>query len=334
MKGRRSLAVQAGRLIQRVPLSWGRALESPLVRLGSRRGSEPCLIVLLALPRSGSTLTYQCLIHALQPLYLSNLWNMLYALPWSGGSVSAKRCAGHHSDFRSTQGFVGGLCGPAEGMRFWSYWCGCGLDESSGRSLPEARLQRRLAYLRQTLSVLTSPEKPMVTGYLGHVLAFDRLREWFPEAVFVRLHRDPLSNAVSILRSRQHDPDTWFSVFPRECDGALSGGLFAQIASQVYWLNRRLEAVQNDPRAVHVTYEDLCGDPNAELRRIASFCNDQGSRLEVRESLPGTFPYRSAVKSESEDIAALARELENLEARYGSLAGTPSGNEVGGCSRC
>lgn len=316
---RRSLVVQAARLLQRLPQGWARPLEAPLMRHHTG-GQKANLIFLLALPRSGSTLTYQALIHGLQPLYLSNLWNLLYGVPWVGGRISRRRCFGHASDFRSSHGFVEGLCGPAEGLRFWSYWTGAGLDETASAPVSEERLAQRAGYFREVVGALSSPEAPLVGGYLGHALVAERLRAWFPEAVFVRLHRDPLSNAASILRSRMAGSGAWFSTFPKECEAVQGQGLHAEVAAQVFWLNRRLAWLEQDERTVHVAYEELGANPNSALQRVIEGSNACGLALSAQRSLPDSFGYRVASPDDDADTSRLAGELERLEAEYGALS--------------
>lgn len=319
MSGRQSFIVQAARLVQRLPLAWLRVLEAPFVQTRTCSSSHSKLIFILALPRSGSTLTYQCLIHGLQPRYLSNLWNLLYALPWAGGCLSARKCANYQSDFQSSHGFVQGICGPAEGLRFWSYWCGCGLDELQDVPMRDTLLTRRVDYLRRTFALLATTKSPFVSGYLGHVLAVEKLRQWFPEAIFVRLHRDPLSNAASILRSRKKGAQGWFSVFPKECASSKGANVYEQVASQVYWLNRRLEAVADDKLTIHISYEGLCQNPRAEVQRVVDFCNERGMQLQIRQEFPRYFDYRLVRQNESSDTSKLYSALNELQGVHGSL---------------
>jgi hypothetical protein len=228
-------------------------------------------------------------------------------------------CAKYQSDFQSSQGFVQGICGPAEGFQFWSYWCGCGLDDLQDASLHDTLLARRISYLRRTLALLSTSEIPFVSGYLGHTLAIERLRQWFPEAVFVRLYRDALSNAASILRSRQKGDHGWFSVFPRECAAAKGANRHTQVASQVYWLNRRLEALAGDEQTIHISYEGLCQNPRREVQRVVDFCNEKGMQLEVQQELPEHFDYKVVHEEDNKDIALLYQALKELQGKYGPL---------------
>lgn len=314
---RRSLVVRTARLLQRMPQSWARPLEAPLVRRGS--SGQPWLIFLLALPRSGSTLTYQTLIHGLGPLYLSNLWNLFYGMPFLGGKLSLRCCRGYESDFQSSQGFVGGLCGPAEGLGFWSYWTGAGMSDASAR-VSEARLSRRVEYFRNVVRSLTSSEMPFVAGYLGHVLVAESLRAWFPDAIFIRLHRDPVSNAASILRIRQVGSGDWFSVRPIECESVQGKGLHEEVVAQVYWLNRRLAWLEQDDRTIHLSYEELSAKPDSTLQRIIDECNACGLELSLQKTLPSSFDYRVVSPDDDHDSARLSEELQRLEIEHGSIS--------------
>jgi len=305
-------------MAQKVPLGWLRPLESLWMRVSNRRDAKPRMVILLALPRSGSTLTYQVLVHGLKPVYLSNIGNLFYQVPLFGGLVSKRRCAGYRSDFRSSQGFVTGACGPAEGLRFWSYWCSQGLDELDVPAIGEKTLVRREEHLRRVFSCLSSRSSPYVTGYLGHVLAWERLRSLFPEALFVRLHRDPVSNALSLLRSRPNEDDGWFSVRPKECDGLEARDRHFQVAAQVYWLNKRLQGIAKDD-VVHLQYEDLCRNPSVELDRVASACNARGMTLSPSDDLPASFEYKVADPACDQDAARIRQALDELESKHGVL---------------
>ena len=259
--------------------------------------------------------------HGLQSLYLSNPWNLLYGVPLLGGRISRRHCLGHESDFRSSHGFVEGLCGPAEGLRFWSYWTGAGLNETAEPPISQKRLQqRRVAYFRKVVCALASPDIPLLGGYLGHALVAKRLRAWFPEAVFVRLHRDPLSNATSILRSRIAASSAWFSTFPKECESVQGRGIHAEVAAQVYWLNRRLSWLREDQRTIHLSYEGLAADPNSALQRVIEGGNACGLALSAKGSLPNSFKYRVASPSDNADTSRLAENLDQLESKHGPIS--------------
>jgi hypothetical protein len=201
MSYRSSFIVRLARRIQNTPLWLFGFVEWPFVALFGKQYDFTQAIIVLALPRSGSTVTYQTLCHGLSVNYLSNLWNLFYQLPLVGGWLAARKARYHHSDFSSQHGFVPGLDGPAEGLRFWKWWLDCGLSDSDCHNLSEEKRHKRIVYLRRVLSVLIRRYQPFATAYLGHALVPDRVYNAFPNAVLIRLRREPVSNALSLLKS-------------------------------------------------------------------------------------------------------------------------------------
>lgn len=88
------------------------------------RATVPSAIFIIALPRSGSTLTYQCFSSRFVLNYLTNFTHFffkvfLFSSLISFGFIST---LGSVSTFRSSNGFVAGFLGQAEGLIFWRYW--------------------------------------------------------------------------------------------------------------------------------------------------------------------------------------------------------------------
>ncbi|MDG6348299.1 sulfotransferase [Luteimonas sp. 8-5] len=310
MKGRDAFVVRLGRVLQALPLAWLRPLEKLSLSLIPAR--EPHIIFLIAPPRSGSTVCYQALVHSLQPMYLSNLWNLLYQLPLLGGLLSRLKCTGHASSFSSTRGFVEGLCGPAEGLRFWSYWFGHGLSDPgpAGRPPPEAGT----AHVRAVLGCLSRPERPFVAGYIGHTLVVEELIRLFPAAVFVHLRRDLADNAMSILAIRRELPGgADFSVQPSEWNAHRGGGAHQEAAAQAWLLDRRVRLALDPARTIELRYEDLCANPAAEVGRVVEFCNARGFRLEMKAQLPERLGAGPRMAADSEDLRRIKEILGELD---------------------
>lgn len=275
------------------------------------------MLCILALPRSGSTLTYQSIIHGFDTVYLSNLGNLLYQLPLLGGQLSKIKCKGHNSSFTSSHGFVPGLCGPAEGLKYWSYWAGNHIDERL-QGVGET-FNIRESYLVKCLKTLGSNKSPVLSGYLGHSLIVEKLQKVFRGAIFVRVKRDPLSNALSILKARRATNNQWFSVFPEECKAVVNKSEHEQVASQVYWLNKRLDEHCMEDKTYWLSYEDLCGNPSFELSKLREFCLGQGIELTTKNSMPKEFKYQLVTPEESDDAMLLSEFLNELEAKHGAL---------------
>ncbi len=299
------------------PLKVFQFLEWPFLYL--RKGKRPKLLFVLALPRSGSTLTYQVIVHGLRVRYLSNLWNLLYQLPLIGGCLSKVISQNYKSDFRSEHGFVSGLAGPAEGQKFWQWWLGAGLIDNGEYNIGSAVNKSSLDYIRKVLTRLTWKNEPFVSAYLGHTLVPDRLSEAFPEAAIIRLRRDPVDNALSILRSMRKGTTNWFSVMSVECKKWESASEHERVAAQVYWLNRRLDDASSSSDYLEVHYESICQNPTAELNRIHNFCLNKGVVVDKKFALPESFRYKHADIEADVDAKAIAKAIRELESEYGML---------------
>lgn len=321
MKGRDAFVVRFGRALQAFPLAWLRPIEKLV--LSSSPGREPKVIFLIAPPRSGSTVCYQALVHSLQPMYLSNLWNLLHQLPLLGGLLSRNRCTGHASSFSSSRGFVEGLCGPAEGLRFWDYWFGHGLSEPESTTPPRGFAVRE-SHIRRVLGYLSRPECPFVAGYIGHTLVVEDLIRLFPTAIFVHLHRDLADNAMSILAIRRELPvGADFSVQPREWNVHRGTGMHQEAAAQAWLIDRRIRQTLDPSRTVELHYEDMCTNPGREVAKVVEFCNARGFRLEMKAQLPerlGTIPRTEADPYDLRRIKEILGELDNA-ARAGAGLG-------------
>ncbi|MGV2497804.1 sulfotransferase [Pelagerythrobacter aerophilus] len=316
---RSSPAVRIARCIQELPLWIFRFIEWPVVKIFGRR-KDPSAIFVLALPRSGSTLAYQVICHGLQVNYLSNIWNVFYQLPLLGGAVSGRLATKHRSNFRSAHGFVAGVTGPAEGLRFWQWWLDSGLADDIGIESTEAQNARCL-YLRQTFSALERWWGPFVTTFLGHSLIPDRLRAAFPSSVIIRLRRDPVANALALLNCMRSENVKWFSIKPRECEEFEDADEFRRAAAQVYWLNRRLDDAVGAEDMLTVHYEMLCEDPQRELIRIQEWCRINGIEIQQKFELPSSFTRLSARYTSDSDTRKIHAALDEMEGRFGKLAG-------------
>lgn len=316
---RSSTTVRIARYVQALPLWLCQFIERPFLRyLESRMHPSQALFV-LALPRSGSTVTYQMICHGLDVQYLSNLWSLLYQLPLLGGWLSSRRALRHQSDFQSAHGFVSGLDGPAEGLRFWKWWLDCGLSDSDSHVMPARMLLARVLYLNRVLNTLTRNGRPFASAYLGHVLLPDRLYDAFSGAALIRLRRDPVSNALSLLKSMRASGSQWFSVLPQECVGLESASEHERVAAQVYWLNRRLDAAKCRADMLTVRYEALCTNPSRELSRIQAWCRERGIEVSRKFALPDHFDFKVADIHNDPDARKIKQALKILEDRHGKL---------------
>ena len=283
---RNSLAVRIGRLYQRVSPLFTKV--DDLTFLSRTHHHQSCpKIIILACPRSGSTLTYQVLTSGIQNFHLVNLWNLLYATPYIGGVLTKKKSENYQSNFRSNHGFVEGLWGEAEGLQFWEYWTGQGLHQEGKWNKKQA------AKLSRKIDVLGQADCAFITGFLGHVFCIKELQELFPNAIFVHLTRNILPNALSIYRA---SPKDFFSCKPSTMLQEMPNGRAVQIVKQLFDIQRTILKDIDTERRIVVAYENLCRNPLQEIKRIINFGNQKGQALKLRrnQNIPIRFSFKQA----------------------------------------
>ena len=300
------------REFQNLPFEYLRPVEKLFNRKTNSNLCQP-IIFLLALPRSGSTLTYQSIIHGLEVDYLTNLGNVFYKLPFLGFTFSNLFLPNYQSKFLSDFGFVPGLNGPSEGFKFWSYWTNSFLDEESCNK--ENIVRYRTKYFKSFLNNKFSQNRPFLAGYLGHILKINFLKETYPNSIFLRLRRNKINNAYSIFKARENNDNLkWFSVLPKESKSDMDKNIYYQIASQVYWLNKKMDNVHLDHKTIDISYEDLCKDPNSTIRYLRKRFLNYGLNLKYRNKLPNSFKYNdfSNLKRDP-NVFKLSKALEKIK---------------------
>lgn len=303
--GRRSLIVRAGRTFQRL-LGCSEILDRPFrIWLQSRPVKHTPLVCLLSPPRCGSTLTYQVLCAGIENIHLTNLWNLLYRMPAAGALLSHWLCRHRNSTFESQHGFVPGLCGEAEGLRFWQWWSGQSLQED-----PASLRMDRLKELASIVNRVAGERESYVTGYLGHVFCVEQLRQAFRPALFIHLRRDILSNAYSILRLW---PYRWGSSSPIAHKDCLHLSRPQQAVEQVILIHQLIRRNAQPEDTIIIDYGDLCRNPRRVIREICEGAAKRGITLYPRNPfhLPDQFSQRICPPDRDED----SREIHSYLTR-------------------
>jgi len=275
VENRKSKLVKLGRIYQKIPPKFLSILDLPFDLLLKEKSHCP-MIVLLAAPRSGSTLTYQILTAGLDCFYLTNMWNMLYATPLVGGLISKFLIKNHCFKFNSSGGFVPGIAGQSEGLSFWQYWSGQGLvEDGSGWN---HRLIRRISSKQSKLYGVY--RKPFVTGFLGHSFCVSLIRQYFPNSIFIHLKRDILSNAYSIYVRKGKINNGLYSLSPLyliENRDKLS--LHEQVVTQVVEIHKIISSNTKYQDTIQITYEEVCKSPVGFIKKVVSTARNHNFKI-------------------------------------------------------
>lgn len=296
---RMSFSVVLGRLFQSIPpflYSW-----IELFFRKSKTQKYP-IIFLISTPRSGSTLTYQILSRGTKSYFLTNLWNLLYAIPLIGGLLT-KRNKNISSNFKSDRGLVTGLFGESEGLKFWKFWINQGLEETS-----EFNVQKT-SYLKKVFGRLLSNEQPFISAFLGHAFSINYLRKSFPGSFFIYVKRDPLSNIYSMYQTGK--VFSWFSLKPNDWDKVLSYSDTERFIWQYRSIKQKIESEISDEDTIIVNYEDICNNPHKFLKQIKAYAKDHDIDLKLYlENIPDSF-HVSEINIDNDEIAKQISQLLN-----------------------
>ena len=239
------------------------------------------IIFILGLPRSGTTLVYQYVVHRLRVAYFPSAVGRYYRAPCLATAVQRVRHPPYVSDFDSRYGNVAGPMAPHEAGRVWGRFFG--LHTYVG---PEdvSAWQRRI--LQRTLGCVQAlfGGRPFVNKNVKHLLRIPALYALLPNVVFVRVNRALPDVAVSLLRARYanlDDPTGWWSTRPPN-HAALEGvPLPEQVARQVHGLRDTLDAdcaALPDAAVVSVDYEAFCANPERLIQQLQTVVPDLALR--------------------------------------------------------
>ena len=222
------------------------------------------VVFIVGPPRSGTTLLYQALTHALDVEYPCHLTALFPNAPlfglWLGRTLTTRRA---HRSFESLHGFgLGdGLRGPNE----WEMYFRRTVFERLRANVKDKRVADSLAVL--SAFVAGHSKKPLIVKTLNAVLYIDALVDALPSARFIAIKRDIRSTARSIYiasrREKEGKADLWY-VIPAELKGLQFENEFAQIIAQIRAIRRRIDDAKNKygaDRVIEFTYQDLCSEP-------------------------------------------------------------------------
>ncbi|MDN5849506.1 MAG: sulfotransferase [Nitrococcus sp.] len=238
--------------------------------LNAHQSSRPQLFI-LGLPRSGTTLIYQYLVHRLQVAYFTNGVGNYPMAPCLTTFLQSKLHGAYASDFRSRYGKVTGPVAPREAGGFWGRFFRLDdyvrFDDIAPEHIRE--LRRTIACVQHNFG-----DAPFVNKNVKHMLRIDALARIFPNAYFLIVGRDINAVALSVLRGRHENldhPEKWWSVKSPNYETLKDLPPAEQVARQLPALKAKLSADLSGvsaERVLTVGYETFCDQPESLVARV------------------------------------------------------------------
>ncbi len=231
-----------------------------------RSGAPPSApVFILGLPRSGTTLIYQYIVHRKHVAYFTNGVGKRVYSPCLISYLQRRRNEPYRSDFVSKYGRSDGPMAPREGGSLWLRFFDLDAYQSFADLSP--RVVSRLRVLVGCVEAIFDGA-PFVNKNVKHLLRIDALAKIFPDSSFLLINRDIADVALSVLRGRvQYSGGAaeWFSAKPENYKELVDLDPVDQIVGQLVALDRRLRAdlALLEPSRVHeVHYDDFCARPD------------------------------------------------------------------------
>lgn len=284
-------------------------------------------VMIIGAPRSGTTLMLQWLAATGSFSYPTNLLSRFYRAPSIGAKIQEiltnpklahgdeLEGLGTRSAFTSDLGKTRGPLAPHEFWYFWRRFLPTEEIEPMGARAEDADWKGLRGALASVSAVFGRP-----LAMKGMMMQYDlgRAARELPRALFLHVHRDPLSNSLSLLRARESffgDRARWYSAKPPEHGSLVDSAPPVQVAGQVHWTNvhieRGLREVPED-RQISVSYEAFCADTSLVWERLREQLGHLGHGLATEHDAPASFSSTNSRPQDASDAEAITSALNEF----------------------
>lgn len=295
---------------------------------------EYSTVHVIGAPRSGTTLLTQAIASHLEVGCINNLIASFWKAPVYGIRLSQKLLGNPSpSSYTSDFGRTAALHEPHEFGYFWSSMLHYE-DMHEHPSAHELTIDwcKLGTVLKNMAAAFDSPIvfKSFLLGW--HVR---RMIEELPKTIFVWISREPVANALSIIRARKEyrgSLNEWLSLKPRECNELDSDHYWSQAVAQIYYLEKSYQKqFEQAPcnNVLHLRYEDFCVNPHQSLQQIQELVHRNGNEISIRSNPIPSF-IESIPKEVDDDLKTLVQEeVEKYWGDNGELSPQKNGKYVG-----
>ena len=249
-------------------------IERFLIRKSEKSSFRPLFI--LGPARSGTTLIYQALVGGIECCYFSNIMSRYPRIPGTLTKVLGR--FGHFDyipDYRNFYGKTKGWNGPAQGSEIWSRWFPKSHEVESDVicDLEEWKLANLIHFMQRASG------RPFVNKWPGLSVYVPILRKLFPNALFVRVKREPIDTALSVINGRRQllgDESVSISRVPRGYESFSKDTPYRQVAAYVMGIEKQLDRELKgcDDAVFAVKYEEFCASPERLRASVIEWYSD------------------------------------------------------------
>lgn len=306
--------------------SYTEAIELPQCEVSPRIG------LICGAPRSGTSVILQSLASTGLIAYPSNMISRFYAAPYLGAMAqklftneqmdtlgefedlrSGLQSESFHSDLGKTRGALGV-------NEFWYFWRRFfSIEDGETLSRVDFENERTERFLNELAAWQSVDMRPIVMKGLIANWNLCALSEVLDNAHIVIVRRDPIENAISLLRAREaffSDRKVWYSFkIPEVCRLPTSNPLeevALQIACHDVLLDEQCRLMLKDRYSV-VTLEEFREDPTETLSGLLSaILGTNGGSFPRIETEPEIRPSARGINLLESEIAEIRIKYEKF----------------------
>lgn len=278
-----------------------------LEKILSRESNLNCgPVFIVGSPRSGTTVIRQVVSSSIESSYFTNTTNKLFRIfSFPLPSISAILT---NTIFRDrikitndqlNYGTTPGRGAPCEGELIWGYW----FQTKHNAVEPEELTEEHQTMMR--LAVANTERiygKPFINKTTVLSLRVTALAQVFPTAVFIRVRRDPIDIAQSLLIARKTKYKEWLGAKPTECEQIDVDDLVKQVCTQVFFTEKKLsegECVVGKERFWNISYKQFCNSPLSEMKKLSKFLASFSIPAALKEdAIPSKLPFSHGQRKE------------------------------------
>lgn len=288
------------------------------------------ILFIVGCARSGSTLLTQWIADLGLFGYPSNLLSRFYKAPYIGALIQQMLTDPNYAfrdemadfqakeiDYSSSLGKTIGALSPNSFLYFWRQFFNFGviqkLDPSVLDKVDRKTLSSELAALETVF------EKPLAMKAMILNWHIDFLHQFFPNALFLHIYRDPLMNAQSLLSARQDfygSYEPWYSYKPPEYAFLKDQSPYDQVAGQVFFTNRaisdQLEKIP-DKNWLEIEYETLCSSPTKIYSDLLKKLTKLGYEVQDSYHGPRSFAESNQIKLDENEVSKITHALKQYQ---------------------
>ncbi|MFT3892220.1 MAG: sulfotransferase [Anaerolineales bacterium] len=269
-------------------------------------------IFIIGAPRSGSTLLYQYLSLVLDVSYISNMWAIF---PRSGSHMFPGKTV-PPVDFNSFYGNSAFLFGAHEGGSIFTQWFP-DKDQHFTSAIPDLAKRGMRTYFETVSSI---GKRPWLTKNVRNSMRIQVLKDVFPEGVYIRLKRDPLLIAQSIIEGRYKltgSLENNFTVMPKEWESIRTLPYPRQVAQQVYYIEAQTDNDLADvpaERVINCDYDAFCSAPFEFAVEVCKRWQFVHLRSDIPETVKNkTFKVSRSIRLSSNILDQITGEFERIK---------------------